>query len=109
MQNKLLAVALTLCMSRCGTSYNGDAFLDKAQEKSILNKEFGSVFYYKDGKIFVVGSKQYVLNALKKMSEKHKQRYEIIWDRKAAFVKYTADKLYEITVHPRNTTEINNS
>ncbi len=109
MQNKLLAIVVALCTSGCGTIYNGDAFLDKAQEKSILNRKFGSVFNYKEGRIFVVGSKQYVLNVLKKMSEKHKQIYEVIWNRKSAFVKYTADKLYEITVHPGNTTEINKS
>ena len=109
MQNKFLAIALSLCVAGCGTLYNSEAFLDKFQEKSILGKSFGSVLSFTEGSIYVVGSKHYVLNVLKKMSEKHKQLFELIWDRRSAFVQYTADKLYKINIHPGNTTEINES
>lgn len=109
MQSKLVALAISLSIAGCGTLYSGDAILDKSQEKSILSKEFGSVINKTDGNVVVVASKQYVLNVFKMMSEKHKHEYEVIWDRRSAFVQYTADKLYKINIHPGNTTEINES
>lgn len=110
MRNKLLAFVVTgLLLSGCGTGYNQDAFIDKAQEKVSINQQFGSAMYRADKKIMVIASKQYILDLLKKMAVKHNHLYEVIWDRQSASVEYTADYQYKLLIHPGNSSEVNES
>lgn len=108
MHDKLsVSLIMSLFLLGCGLTYNQDVFVDKSLEKAVLLHEFGSIFEGQDKKFVVIAPKQLILHVLKKMSEKYKHGYTIIYDRKSASIEYTADKLYKILIHPGLTTKIN--
>lgn len=105
MRNSVLLICFLL--SGCGFEYKQEAFLNKAQEKHLLAQPYGTVYADKSGKIFVLGSKQYILCVLKQMAKDNNHTYELIWDRHMAYVEYTSDALYKLKVHPGYSSKVN--
>jgi hypothetical protein len=105
MRNSILLLCLLL--SGCGFEYKQEAFLNKAQEKYLLAQPYGTAYADKIGKIFVLGSKQYILDVLKQMAKDNNHTYELIWDRHIAYVEYTADALYKLKIHPGHSSKVN--
>lgn len=105
MRNSVLLICLLL--SGCGFEYKQEAFLNKAQEKYLLAHPYGTAYADKSGKIFVLGAKKYILDVLKQMAHDNHHTCELIWDRRIAYVEYTADALYKLKVHPGYSTKVN--
>lgn len=109
LKNISCLIPVVLILSACGFELQPGSFLDQDQNRVLMSAPYGSVLdHKKKNALFILASKQDVLNALRKLATKHGYEYTLIWNRRSACVEYTVEKkLYKLKVHAASNSELN--